>query len=297
MEDIRETVQKVVRQVILEMLSAEPDALDQWSTSEKGRRPLVAANWKMNLLSADARRYATEIEVPEDNGVEIVICPPHILLPVLRRALGEETKIRLGAQDMHHEESGAHTGEHSGAMISDAGARYVIVGHSERRAAGEGDEEVRQKVSAALATGLRPVLCVGELLPERQRGATLQILRNQLTLALGGLAAPAPDPDDLVVAYEPVWAIGTGKVATAKQAGEALAFIRDRAAEIFSHAWAERVRLLYGGSVNADNAEELFGQPDVDGFLVGGASLDPAAMGAIVTAVHRARAAVESAGA
>jgi triosephosphate isomerase len=244
----------------------------------------------MNLLAADARSYASRLEVQGGDGVEVLLCPPHILIPVLREALGKNTPVRLGAQDLHPETSGAHTGEHSGAMIADAGAEFVIVGHSERRAAGEDDETVRRKVAAAFRAGLRPIVCIGEQLEERERGATLRVLRNQLTIALSGMGHPAPDPADLVVAYEPVWAIGTGRHATASQAQEALSFVRDRLGELFGHGYARRVRLLYGGSVNEKNTASLAGMPDVDGFLIGGAGLDPVKLSGIIADTARVRA-------
>jgi triosephosphate isomerase len=258
---------------------------------EGGNRPLVVANWKMNMLAAEARDYARRLDPHPDTGVEVVVCPPAVLLPVLREALGPRSPVGLGAQDLHPEKHGAHTGEHGGPMLADAGARYVIVGHSERRAAGEDDEAVRHKLAAARRAGLVPILCVGERLAEREAGATLRVLRNQVSLALAGLATASTEPGDLAIAYEPVWAIGTGRVATAGMAQEALAFVRERVAELFSHAFAGRVRLLYGGSVNADNAEALAGMPDVDGFLVGGAGLCPDGFSSIIRHTGRARAA------
>ncbi|MBW2700735.1 MAG: triose-phosphate isomerase [Deltaproteobacteria bacterium] len=255
------------------------------------RKPLVAANWKMHQTRAEVRQFADRL--PElSASVESVICPPAILLPILAEALGVDSPVRLGAQNMHPANKGAFTGEHSAPMLRDADARYVIVGHSERRGLfGEEDDFVAEKVKAALKAGLRPILCIGEVLAEREEGATFRVLRGQLTAALSELGAPAPDPADLVVAYEPIWAIGTGRTASVAQAGEALAFVRERLAEIFGWAWADRVRLLYGGSATPENATDLASRPDLDGFLVGGASLDPEKFARIVLAMHEARAA------
>jgi triosephosphate isomerase len=198
--------------------------------------------------------------------------------------------VALGAQNLYPEAQGAFTGEHSAAMLQDAGARYVILGHSERRALlHEDDGFICRKLTVALAAGLRPILCVGEQLAQRRDGATFRVLRNQLDLALSGIRPPTPDPGELAVAYEPVWAIGTGQNATAAQAQEAMAFLRDRLAERFGRGFAERVRLLYGGSASPDNAGELAVLPDVDGFLVGGASLDAGKFARMAEATAQAK--------
>lgn len=283
----RDEIERLVRQVVGEVLAGgDAGALD---APPPGRRvPLIAANWKMNLLAADARAWPARLQAPA--GVELVVCPPLVLLPVLREALGPAGPAALGAQNVHPAPKGAFTGEHSPAMLVDAGARWVLVGHSERRALfGETDDLVAQKLRAALSAGLRPILCVGERLAERESGATFRVLRGQLTTALAGLGLPAPDPAALVVAYEPIWAIGTGRNATAEQAQEALAFVRERLAELFGWSRAGALRVLYGGSATPANAEELATQPDVDGFLVGGASLDPVAFSAIAAATARAK--------
>ena len=287
-ESLRDKVERVVRQVVGEVLAAEGGRLPIDAARAGGRRPLVAANWKMNMLAADARDYAERLRTAD--AVETLVCPPLVLLPVLREVLGPDTLVRLGAQNFHPEPKGAFTGEHSAAMLVDAGARYAIVGHSERRwVFGEQDDFVRRKVVAALRAGLRPIVCIGERLEEREGGATFRVLRAQLTAALADLGLPSPDPADVVVAYEPVWAIGTGRNATPQQAQEALAFVRERLAEQFGWEWARRARVLYGGSVTTANVAELAAQPDVDGFLVGGASLDPGAMMAIIQATARAK--------
>jgi triosephosphate isomerase len=258
---------------------------------EGGRRPLVVANWKMNFLSAQLRDYATTLNPHVDSGVEVALCPSTVWLAMLREALGEDTQVRLGAQDLHPEASGAHTGEHGGPMLRDAGARFVIVGHSERRSMGEDDPLIGRKVRAALAASLCPILCVGERLAEREDGATLRVLRNQLTVTLSGLRSRVRVPGDLVLAYEPVWAIGTGRHATPEQAQEAAAFLRDRLAELLSHAFADKVRILYGGSVSADNAAGMAAGRDVDGFLVGTAGLDPVGFSEIIAVTGRVKAA------
>ncbi|NMC69042.1 MAG: triose-phosphate isomerase [Myxococcales bacterium] len=283
----REEVERLVRQVVGEVLAATGGAAAV--AAEPGRRaPLVAANWKMNLLAADVRAWPAKLEPPA--GVELVVCPPLVWLPLLREALGPAARAALGAQNVHPAPRGAFTGEHSCAMLRDAGASWVIVGHSERRALfGETDAFVAEKLRAALAGGLRVILCVGERLAERDGGATFRVLRGQLTAALADLGFPAPDPATLVVAYEPVWAIGTGRHATAEQAQEAAAFLRERLAERFDWRWALAARILYGGSVTPASAAELAAQPDIDGFLVGGASLDPAAFSSIAAATARAK--------
>ena len=289
MDALRDRIERIVRQVVTEMVASGALRPAVAPEGPGPRRPLVAANWKMHKLAAEAREFAAKLDVAE--GVEVVVCPPAVLLPVLREALDPAKHVRLGAQNVHFEAKGAFTGEHSCAMLADAGAKYVIVGHSERRSLfGETDELVARKTGAVLQAGLRPIVCVGERLAERESGATFRVLRAQLTAGLAGLGAPAPDPADVVVAYEPVWAIGTGRNATSAQAQEALAFLRERLAELFGHAWARGVRLLYGGSATAQNAPELAAQPDVDGFLVGGASLDPAAFGKIIFATAEAAA-------
>ena len=231
------------------------------------RTPFVAANWKMHKTVSEAvafaRALAPRVAVLDD--VEIAVAPPF---------------TALAAQNVHFEKSGAFTGEVSVAMLAELGCRYVIVGHSERRQLfGETDEIVAKKLRAVQAAGLRPILCVGELLVEREAGRTFDVLRRQLA---GSLAESDPArADELVVAYEPVWAIGTGRTATPELAQEAHAYIRTRLADRFG-ARASRIRLQYGGSVKPENCSELLAQPDIDGALVGGASLDPEAFSAII---------------
>ena len=246
------------------------------------RTPLLAANWKMHKTIEETERFLAEFlpRVPGD-GVEVVICPSYLSL----RAAVEhcaQSRVRVAAQNMHEEDDGAFTGEISAPMLLELGVEGVILGHSERRQHfGETDEALSRKVPAALAAGLEPILCVGEREAERDADETEEVLRRQLEADL----AEVGDADlaKVVIAYEPIWAIGTGRTATPDQAQEAIAFIRERIAARSSEG-AEAIRVLYGGSVKPDNAAELVAQPDVDGALVGGASLDPDDFAAIVDA-------------
>ncbi|MFQ5995524.1 MAG: triose-phosphate isomerase [Acidiferrobacterales bacterium] len=237
------------------------------------RRPLVAGNWKMNGTRADAAALVKGIVQGLGQGTEIdvALCPPFVLIPLIAELLSDHAEILYGAQDLSAHRDGAYTGEISGAMLRDYGCTYVLVGHSERRAYhGEDDELVAQKFGAALDTELLPILCVGETLTEREAGHTHTIIVRQLeaVLAVHGVEPFAR----AVIAYEPVWAIGTGKTATPGQAQEMHDFIRQQLTKRDS-AIGENSRILYGGSVKAANAAALFAQPDVDGGLVGGASL------------------------
>ncbi len=246
------------------------------------RTKLFAANWKMHKTVAETVAFAREIAglVKDVREVEIAIAPPFTALDALRTALGANGAIALAAQNAHFEAKGAFTGEISVAMLAELGCRYVILGHSERRALfGESDAFIAKKLRAVQAAGLRPILCVGETDAEREAGRTFDVLRAQLS---GSLAdADAARAAELVVAYEPVWAIGTGKTATPGLAQEAHAFVRARLAERFGRT-ADAIRIQYGGSVKPENAAELMSQPDIDGALIGGASLDPASFSAII---------------
>lgn len=237
------------------------------------RRPLIAGNWKMNTDAAGARALAAGIaaRAGESVAADLVCCPPSVYLGVVREALAG-SGVALGGQNMHHEASGAFTGEISAAMLKDVGASFVILGHSERRTLfGETDALVHAKTLAALRSGLTPIVCVGELLEERESGRTREVIGRQFAGSLAGLAADQMAAT--VIAYEPVWAIGTGRVATPAQAEEVHADLRKLLAERYNQGLADEVRILYGGSVKPDNAGELVGQPNVDGALVGGASL------------------------
>ncbi len=248
-----------------------------------GRRPLLAANWKMHKRRGEAAEFLDAFlpRAAELDGVEIIVCPPYTALDVAVERC-RSSGVRVAAQSMHFEREGAFTGEVSAAMLADAGADGVVLGHSERRAMfSETDEALARKVPAALDAGLVPILCVGETEAQRDAGETEALLRVQVE---ADLAATEPGRlAELVVAYEPVWAIGTGRNATPEQAQEACAFIRSRLAHRDA-AGAEAVRILYGGSMKPDNAAELLSQPDIDGGLVGGASLDPGDFASICAA-------------
>lgn len=249
------------------------------------RKKIIAANWKMNMTSAEAASFLEDLELELKNvdGVEVVIIPPFTAIPKVSEILSENSGIVLGAQNMWHEASGAFTGEISAGMLREFFTRYVVLGHSERRTIfGETDELVNKKVKAALAASLRPILCIGETLAERDGGTHHAVLSKQLKGSLAGLDAEAML--DTVLAYEPVWAIGTGRTATPEQAQEAHSFIRKTLAGMFDEATAAKVRIQYGGSVKPDNAKELLHQPDIDGALVGGASLEPRGFAKIIKA-------------
>ncbi len=237
------------------------------------RRVLVVGNWKMHLDRAGAVALAQRVveRAAEAGAVELAVCPPTVYLDAVCQVL-RGSPVGLGAQNVYHQPQGAFTGEISPGMLLDVGCKWVILGHSERRhVLGETDAEVNQKTKAALAAGLMPIVCVGELLTERQAGRTAEVIRRQCA---GSLADLTPDQiARLVIAYEPVWAIGTGQVATPAQAEEVHADLRKLLAERYNLATAEGVRILYGGSVKPANAAELVGQANVDGALVGGASL------------------------
>jgi len=246
-------------------------------------RKLAAGNWKMNGGAAELGQVRDLLPAVRDATCEVLLCPPATLIDRMRALVGD-APLAVGGQDCHAAHSGAHTGDISADMLRDAGATYVIVGHSERRAAhGETDAAVRAKAAAAIGTGLTALLCVGETLDERDAGRTLDVVGSQLTGSLPDGARPGT----LVVAYEPVWAIGTGRTATAEQIGEVHDFLRDRLTEAIGAA-ATGVRLLYGGSVKPSNAAEIFAIANVDGALVGGASLKASDFGAIVAALDTA---------
>jgi triosephosphate isomerase len=249
------------------------------------RKKFVAGNFKMNMTSSEVAPYLEVFrqETEKLNDVDIVIIPPFTAIAKASEILGGAQKIRLGAQNMSPEAKGAYTGEISAPMLRDLFVRYVLIGHSERRRLfGETDELVRRKLVTALASELRPILCVGETLEERQAGQEKAVLEGQLRGALEGLT---PDQiSEVIVAYEPVWAIGTGLTATPEQAQEAHLFIRDYLGKLAGTSLANKARILYGGSVTPANAKELMSQPDIDGALVGGASLDPRGFAEIAAA-------------
>lgn len=239
------------------------------------KTPLIAANWKMNFTIEESLKFVTVLthELKAIGEVEIVIAPPFTALYSTGVALSE-TPFKLAAQNMFWEESGAFTGEISGIFIRDVGCEYVIIGHSERRHVfGEKDDMIAKKVQAALRNNLVPILCVGETLSEREAGNTWKVCEHQLKSALSSIQLK--DIENFVIAYEPVWAIGTGKQATPDQAEEVHSMIRNWLSKSFDGATARRVRILYGGSVKAKTSRDILCQPNIDGVLVGGASLDP----------------------
>ena len=247
------------------------------------RTPFIAGNWKMFKTVAEAVVFAKELRslVKDVSGVDIVVAPPFTAIHAVAEAL-RNANAAVSAQDVYWEKEGAFTGEVSAAMIKEAGAEYAIVGHSERRRLfGETDATVNRKIVAAIGVGLTPIVCVGETLEERERNETLAVLDRQIKDGLDGLTGA--QIGDLVVAYEPVWAIGTGRNATAAQAQEAHAHIRTRLRQWFGADAADRCRVLYGGSVKPDNIADLIREPDVDGALVGGASLEVRSFAEIVT--------------
>jgi triosephosphate isomerase len=238
------------------------------------RKKFIAGNWKMNKSSADGVTLVHDIAaaVGKQSDVDVVVCPPFTGLESAGKTL-EGSNVKVGAQNMHFEASGAFTGEISAPMLRAIFVTHVIVGHSERRTLfGETDELVNKKVLAALKNQLRPIVCVGETLAERESGSTLKVVQTQLERGLEGVSKE--QAASLVVAYEPVWAIGTGKVATTEQAQEVHAFIRGLLTKLFTDVVAQKVRILYGGSMKPANAPELLAQKDIDGGLIGGASLE-----------------------
>ena len=245
------------------------------------RTPIIAGNWKMFKTAAEAVSFVSEVKgKAEVAGVQSVICAPFTALPALVEAV-KGTQIKIGAQNLHFEDNGAYTGEISGGMLADLGVNFVIIGHSERRAYfAETDETVGKKVHAAFRHCLIPIVCVGEKLEEREAGRTKDICRVQTEAAFRGLAAA--EAAQVVVAYEPIWAIGTGKSSTAEDANEVIGYIRGVIREMFDAGTADQVRIQYGGSVKPGNVREYMQQPEIDGALVGGASLEPASYAALV---------------
>jgi triosephosphate isomerase (TIM) len=239
------------------------------------RKPIIAGNWKMHKTLGEAESFFDSVKgkLPDAGQAETVVCAPAPFLASLAGRAGDGTP-EVGAQTMHEEEKGAFTGEVSPAMLTDLGVRYVIIGHSERREYfNETDQSVNRKVKAAFGHGLVPIICVGESLEEREGDKTAEKISGQVRAALEGISAE--DAAEAVIAYEPIWAIGTGKTATSGMANEACAEIRSTLAHLYGQDTAEQIRIQYGGSVKPDNIAELLAQPDIDGALVGGASLEP----------------------
>lgn len=248
------------------------------------RKPIVAGNWKMNKTSNEAEALARGVValIADVQDVEVVICPPFTALDYVS-GIVKGTIVGLGAQTMHWEASGAFTGEVSAQMLLTSGCQYVILGHSERRQIfGETDQKVNKRLQAALRAGLKPIVCVGETLEERKSEVTEKVVRKQVTGAFEGLLDK--EAQQVVLAYEPVWAIGTGLTATPEQAEAVHAYIRDVLTQLYDNTVSQAVRIQYGGSVKPDNAADLFGRPNIDGGLIGGASLDAGSFAAIVKA-------------
>lgn len=238
------------------------------------RRKIVAGNWKMNKTPSEAVALVNELKpLVASDEVDVVFCVPAVdIIPAMEAAKG--SNIQIGAENMYYEESGAYTGEIAPNMLTDIGVKYVIIGHSERREYfAETDEIVNKKVRKAFEHGITPIICCGESLTQREQGITIDWIRQQIKIAF--LNVTPEQAKTAVIAYEPIWAIGTGKTATSDQAEEVCAAIRVCIGEIYDEAIAEAIRIQYGGSVNASNAAELFAKPDIDGGLVGGASLKP----------------------
>ncbi len=246
------------------------------------RKPVIAGNWKMNMNREETARFAEEFipAIQAVTEVEIVIAPPFTSIPTLaKKAAG--TPLKVAAQNMHHEDSGAYTGEISPLFLKELGVTHVIIGHSERRHHfGETDQAVNLKAKKALSTGLTPIVCVGETLEEREKGETKNVVRIQVEEGLKGVVIETGL--ELIIAYEPVWAIGTGRTATPEQAQEVHVHIRKLLGELFGDETAENVRILYGGSVKPENIKSLMAMSDIDGALVGGASLKPESFEKIV---------------
>ncbi|MGI6005807.1 MAG: triose-phosphate isomerase [Christensenellales bacterium] len=236
------------------------------------RKPVIAGNWKMNKTPSEAAALIEELKpLVKDAGCEVVVCVPFTCIAEAKKAL-EGSHIGLGAQNMHWEESGAFTGEISPVMLVDAGVQYVILGHSERRQYfAETDETVNKKMISALGHGLTPIVCVGETLAQREEGITESLVRGQTRAAYAGISGE--DAVKTIIAYEPIWAIGTGKTATSDDANHVIGIIRDELAKIYGGDTAQQVRIQYGGSMNPGNASELMAMPEIDGGLIGGASL------------------------
>jgi len=246
------------------------------------RKTIIAGNWKMNKTPSEAASLAAAIAEIQGATCEVVICPPFVDLFYAKKAI-EGSNVKLGAQNCHWKESGAYTGEISADMLLEVGCEYVIIGHSERRQYfGETDETVNLRTKAALAKGLKVILCVGESKEERESGVTEKVIDRQIRLGLEGLTAE--EMANVVIAYEPVWAIGTGLTATNEQAEEVCKFIRDLIAALFGAAVAEETTIQYGGSMNAGNCAALLAMPNIDGGLIGGAALKPNDFAVIVAA-------------
>ena len=245
------------------------------------RKPIIAGNWKMNMTPSQAKELVTDlIPLVQDAACDVVVCPPYVDIALVAE-LVKGTNIQVGAQNIHWAEKGAFTGEISAAMLKEAGAAYAIIGHSERRQYfGETDATVNSRTKAALAAGIVPIICVGESLEQREKGETDAVVSGQVKADLADI--PGEAVAGLVIAYEPIWAIGTGKTATDEQANETIGLIRETIASLYGQAVADQVRIQYGGSMNPKNVKGLMAQPQIDGGLIGGASLKAADFAQVV---------------
>ena len=245
------------------------------------RKPIIAGNWKMNMTPSKAKELVTDlIPLVKDAACDVVVCPPYVDIALVAE-LVKGTNIQVGAQNIHWAEKGAFTGEISAAMLKEAGAAYAIIGHSERRQYfGETDATVNSRTKAALAAGIVPIICVGESLEQRENGETDAVVSGQVKADLADI--PGEAVAGLVIAYEPIWAIGTGKTATDEQANETIGLIRETIASLYGQAVADQVRIQYGGSMNPKNVKGLMAQPQIDGGLIGGASLKAADFAQVV---------------
>ena len=250
------------------------------------RKAVIAGNWKMNKTPAEAAALISDLKpLVADAACDVVVCVPYVDLQNVLM-LTKDTNIKVGAENVHWAESGAFTGEISAAMLTEMGVEYVVIGHSERRTYfGETNETVQKRVRAALNAGLKPILCVGETLDERQKNITFEVIATQVKIALAGVSEE--ELKNIIIAYEPVWAIGTGVTATDDQAEEVNKYIRDLVADLYSKEAADAFVVQYGGSMNAGNAASLLAKEDIDGGLIGGASLKPADFAAIVEAASK----------
>ena len=255
--------------------------------NRKYRKTVIAGNWKMNKTPSETKEFMTQLKaiLPKGRWCDVALCVPAVCIPAAVRAM-RETRVGIGAENCNANASGAYTGEISADMLADLGVRYVIVGHSERRALfGETDEIVNKKVLAALEAGLNPIICVGESLAQREMGVTMELIALQVKSALAGVSAE--QMRRCVIAYEPIWAIGTGKTATGEQAAEVCTYIRSLIRAQYGARIARSVTIQYGGSMKGSNAHELLSHEDIDGGLIGGASLDPKALMEIVHAANQ----------
>ena len=254
--------------------------------NRKYRKTLIAGNWKMNKTPSETKAFMTEFKsiLPKGRWCDMALCVPAVCIPAAVRAM-RETRVGIGAENCNANTSGAYTGEISTGMLVDAGCKYVIVGHSERRAMGETDQEINKKVLAILEAGLIPILCCGESLEQRESGITTEWITMQIKSGL--LGVPEEKIRKVVIAYEPIWAIGTGKTATPEQAEEVCEGIRTAIRKLYGSKNARAISILYGGSMNERNAFELLAQPDIDGGLIGGASLVPEKFVKIIEAANQ----------